>query len=429
MTGSVNATSVQIQSSSTADLEDIRRARTEILRITDPEDAPTSALIQLVGPVLAADYLTGRAQLTSRVLAEHLEERGVQDLAGAQALSTTVSERNQRWVTRRGHITAEQDAQLARACDAWFCIPEDDDWPNSLNDLDTAGPVGIWGRGDRARLAQLNRALTVAVVGSRDVTSYGNSATSHLAGDLAAAGYTVISGGAFGVDATAHRAALATGVGDLSTVALMAGGLDRLYPKHNEQLLHSIIEQGLVLSEIPLGQNPTRFRFLQRNRLIAALSDSTVVVEARWRSGALNTANHALALGRSVYAVPGPIFSPTSEGCHRLIRDGLAQLTTDARHIIEDSAPLGNQNEQSLLSQPDTHQLLIDSLTEAQARVWDLLPVRTPVGADTLVAQVGLPGRTVMLTLSQLASLGLATTNRGGWAKTRMPADNPAVGR
>lgn len=398
-------------------LEDIRRARSEILRITDPEDTVTYMLIELVGPCQVANYLTGREELTQRHLYEHLEASGLQQLPAASTLLKTLTERTERWATRRGGITAEQDATLARASGSWLCIPEDADWPQALNDLDARAPVGLWGRGDRSLLAHLSQRSRVAVVGSRDVSAYGNSVTSHLAGELAQRGSVVISGGAFGVDATAHRAALASGSQTLPTIALMAGGLDRLYPKQNENLLTEVMHRGLILSEVPLGQNPTRYRFLQRNRLIAALAQSTIVVEARWRSGALNTAHHALELGRALYAVPGPIFSPTSEGCHRLIRDGLAELVADASQVHQDQ-PLFNENEQgSLFGQADTQQALLDSLTEVQQRIWDLLPVRQPALPEQLAASSGLPSRTVMLTLSQLERLGLAQGQAGRWIK------------
>ncbi|MGV3017279.1 DNA-processing protein DprA [Rothia sp. 88186D007BW] len=401
--------------------QQVRRARTEILRITDPEDTATYTLIQLVGPVLAADYLTGRQALTPDLLAEHLDQAGAHDLSAAPALTAAISERTQRWKNRRSGISAEQDMALARASNSWLCIPEDPDWPQALNDLAEKTPVGLWGRGERHLLSHLSTERSYAVVGSRDVSSYGNSATSHLAGELANQGYTVVSGGAFGVDATAHRAALATASGPLPTVALMAGGLDRLYPKPNERLLHQIIERGLLLSEVPLGQNPTRYRFLQRNRLIAALTGASVVVEARWRSGALNTAHHALELGRPVYAVPGPIFSPTSEGCHRLIRDGLAQLVTDTRQILADRTSKLIPEQTSLFSAPSAQQELLDSLTETQRRVWDILPLGNPAALEHLSADLALPARIVMVTLSQLDRLSLAEQSGAGWRKAKTP--------
>ncbi|MFW0119558.1 DNA-processing protein DprA [Rothia sp. P5766] len=400
------------------DLENIRRARAEIMRISDPEDTATTALIALCGPLLTADFLTGRRELTASYLQEELAQAGREDPQLFASLRGLVQARMERWQARRGGIRVEQDMTWAKACGAWLCVPEDPDWPVALNDLAERMPFGLWGRGDRALLKHLNLATSQAIVGSRDVSSYGNSATSHLTGDSAAAGKTIVSGGAFGVDALAHRVALSTGASELPTVALMAGGLDRLYPRQNASLLENIIDRGLILGEVPLGQNPTRYRFLQRNRLIAALAYCTVVVEARWRSGALNTAHHALELGRPVYAVPGPIFSPSSEGCHRLIRDGLAQLITDATHLERGRLNLEAPEQASLLSESvDARKALIDSLTEIQGRVWDVLPVSSYRPVDAIGAESGIPARSVMLALTQMERLGLAQSQGNGWRK------------
>lgn len=411
------------------DLDDAVRARTEILRIADPQDAYVSALIELFGPLTCADYLTGRHRLTADTLGQALETAGVEPDAVTAGLLEAIEHRIERWKTRRDAISAEQDARFAHLTGAWLVVPEDPLWPAALNDLGTNAPYGLWGRGDYYLLEELAQRPSVAVVGSRDVTAYGNSATAHIAGTLAEQGTCVISGGAFGVDAAAHRVALATATGNLPTIALMAGGVDRLYPQANEQLLKSIIETGLILSEVPLGQSPARYRFLQRNRLIAVLAYSTVVVEARWRSGALNTANHALELGRPVYAVPGPIFSPSSEGCHRLIRDGLAQLITDASDITTGHLSLDAPEQTSLFEQPDARTQLLDSLTEEQQRTWDSLPLRTYAPIDDINRTCGLPARLLLTVLSQLRTLGLAETNGAGWRKQKTSSRGGAQGR
>jgi DNA processing protein len=162
-----------------------------------------------------------------------------------------------------------------------------------------------------------------------------------IAGGLSDKGWCVVSGGAYGIDAAAHRAAL---TGATPTVAVMAGGVDRLYPAGHTDLLGAVLETGVVFSEVPVGFAPHRSRFLARNRLIAAAA-TTCVVEAAMRSGALNTVNHALEWGRVVGAVPGPVTSVSSQGCHRLIRDGLAILVTDASHVIELAGPIGPDDE------------------------------------------------------------------------------------
>lgn len=397
--------------------DDLIRARTEILRIADPQDSYVSALIELFGPLACADYLTGRQKLSADTLGQAIEDQGYTADTVTAGLIQAIDHRLERWKTRREGISADQEQRFAQLTGAWLLIPEDPLWPPSLNDLGPKAPYGLWGRGDYQKLAHLTLTTSISLVGSRDVTAYGTSATAHFAGTLASQGHCIVSGGAFGVDAAAHRAALTSGTSPLPTVALMAGGVDRLYPRSNEQLLNSIIDTGLILSEVPLGQAPTRYRFLYRNRLIAALSHSTVILEARWRSGALNTAHHALELGRDLYALPGPIFSPNSEGCHRLIRDGHAQLITDPNQISPGHLILDGTDQASLFDQPDSRTQLLDTLTEEQKRTWDALPLHTYATTEDINRTCGLPVRLLLTVLSQLHSLGLAETNGTGWRK------------
>ena len=180
-------------------------------------------------------------------------------------------------------------------------------------------PLGLWVKGP-LRLDELGGA--VAVVGSRAATTYGEDVARDVAAGLARHGRGVVSGAAFGIDQAAHSAALATGTAHPPTVSVMACGIDRLYPPGNHELLHRVEAAGLLLAEAAPGCTPSRYRFLQRNRIIAALSAGTVVVEARWRSGAQNTAHHADGLSRPVGAVPGSVHAGTSAGCHRLVREG-----------------------------------------------------------------------------------------------------------
>jgi DNA processing protein len=175
-----------------------------------------------------------------------------------------------------------------------------------------------------------------AVTGSRDSTSYGAALTGDIAYGLAQRGICVISGLAYGIDAHAHRAALAGTVDEgPATIAVLAGGLDRDYPAGNADLAAAIRANGLTVSELPPGTAPARHRFLQRNRIMAALAGVTCVVEARWRSGALNTAHHAETIARHVAAVPGSVHSATSAGCHRLLKEGGAVLVSDAAELTE----------------------------------------------------------------------------------------------
>ena len=177
--------------------------------------------------------------------------------------------------------------------------------------------------------------MLVTITGARAATGYGE----HVAMELAAAAMTdkrqVVSGGAYGIDGVTHRTVLAGGG---STIAVMAGGLDRLYPAGHTELLNRVGTHGLLLSELPPGAAPSKWRFLQRGRLLAALSGAVVVAEAGYRSGTLNTAARAVELHRPVGAVPGPITSPASAGCHRLLRDGLATVITgydDVRSLLD----------------------------------------------------------------------------------------------
>ncbi|MFN8126082.1 MAG: DNA-processing protein DprA [Candidatus Nanopelagicales bacterium] len=207
--------------------------------------------------------------------------------------------------------------------------PDDPGWPRQLADLEHDTPRRLWitGAGDLRLLA----VRSVAIVGARNATSYGLQVAARLAADLAGAGWTIVSGGAFGIDAAAHRGALAAGG---ATVAVTAGGVDVPTPRSHAALFAQIVDAGAICSEAPPGRTPQAFSFLRRNRLIAALTRVTVVVEAGARSGALNTAEWAQTLGRPVCAVPGPVTSPMSAGTHRLVQEGQARLAVDADDIL-----------------------------------------------------------------------------------------------
>ena len=193
-----------------------------------------------------------------------------------------------------------------------------------------ACPYGLWLRGP-GHLAHLMR-RSVAIVGSRAATAYGNGVASDLAADLVERGVTVVSGGAFGIDAAAHRGALAGGG---PTVGVLACGVDVAYPPANAPLFDTLAHDHLLVSELPPGAHPTRVRFLARNRLIAAMAQATIVVEAALRSGARNTAGWALECGRPLMAVPGSIYSRTSTAPHLMIRNGQAVLVTNAAEVME----------------------------------------------------------------------------------------------
>jgi DNA processing protein len=216
----------------------------------------------------------------------------------------------------------------ARSVGAELVTPGHDHWPTGLDDLGPSAPKALWTRGDTARLVV---APGIAVVGARAATGYGERAAMELTAGLVDHGRAIYSGAAYGIDGMAHRAALAS---HGTTVAFLAGGVDRFYPSGHDALLTRIAEAGVVVSELSCGQAPTKWRFLMRNRLIAAASTATLVVEAGWRSGSLNTAGHATVLGRPVGAVPGPITSAASAGCHRLIRDFGATIVTTTEEAV-----------------------------------------------------------------------------------------------
>lgn len=286
-------------------------------------------------------------------------------------------------------------------------IPGDAEWPSGLTDL-TVPPYALFVRG----AARVEKVLdgSVAVVGSRAATSYGTSVAAELGAGLASRGVTVVSGAAFGIDAAAHRGALADeGV----TVAVLACGLDRPYPSAHDRLLAHIAETGLVLSEIPLGGAPFRSRFLARNRIIATISVGTVVVEASLRSGSLSTARWAREHHRYVAAVPGPTTSMTSAGCHVAIRERVAELVTDAADVMDLMGRLGADlaDPRRPPARPD------DDLTPGQRAVWSAVPVRSPASVDEIVRRSGEPPRAVLQALGHLELVGLVAARDGSWRK------------
>ena len=302
--------------------------------------------------------------------------------------------------------------RAAAACGARFLIPSDQEWPARLDDLhraDVAGqtgpPFGLWVRG--ASLEGLGGG--VAVVGARACTSYGEQASITLAADLAAAGIPVISGLAFGVDAAAHRGAL--GVQGL-TAAVVASGLDDPYPSANARLAQAVAGRGALVSELPPGARPTRYAFLARNRLIAALSEAVVVVEASSRSGAKNTASWGLALGRHVMAVPGPITSSLSATPHRLIRDGEAVLVSSAQEILALLAPLGSAPEPSGRGAKRP----MDALAPPLREIREAVHTREEVTASELAARTGQTMVEALANAAELVESGwLAEGDEGGF--------------
>ena len=428
--------------------EYIRCCTAQLMRYAEPADEFVVESLTTLGAPLTLHYL-----LTGHIPDEHTWEHGEPDTQlsdflhsvgtpaeGESALfcsangyytpgehqmsrdkfGKALATRRLRW-NRRMERILNAEAHMAATCGAWLVTPADPLWPPQLNDLGPTRPYGLWCRGDSRHLLDVASAPSVALVGSRDPSIYGTEATTHLAAELARRGYTVISGGAMGIDIAAHRAALTQQGSDLPTIAFMAGGLDRLYPAQNSDALNMIVDRGLIMSEVSVGNTPTRWRFLERNRLIAALARHTIVVEARWRSGALNTARHAMEIGRTLWAVPGQINSPNSVGTNRLLRDGLAQTLTEAADILEYDAAagfeLGTEHESEWDQAASSSAL--DELTERQGRVWDDLSPRSYRGVDEIAASLGLSARDVMADLFHLGRCGLAESSGTSWRKVR----------
>jgi DNA processing protein len=324
-----------------------------------------------------------------------------------------------------GEPTAERAARLSVAAverlaadaRARFVVPGDDEWAPGLADLAHAGeiqrrggePYGLWLRGP-GHLADLMR-HSVAIVGSRAATAYGSGIAADLAADLVERGVTVVSGGAFGIDAAAHRGALAAGG---PSVGVLACGVDVAYPPANASIFDELAQDHLLVSELPPGAHPTRVRFLARNRLIAAMAQATIVVEAALRSGARNTAGWAVECGRPLMAVPGSVYSRASTAPHLMIRNGQAVLVTNAAEVMELISEAG-QHTVPIVRGP---QRATDSLSETQLAVFEAVSARrrTSVGEIALAAGVSVP--VCLAALTELAAVGLVDGDERGWLAT-----------
>jgi len=305
-----------------------------------------------------------------------------------------------------------------------FVVPGDDEWPARLADLASTSmerlggvPVGLWvaGPGHLAKWCKQG----VALVGSRASTRYGEAVAFNLASELVRGkdSWTVVSGGAFGIDAASHRGALAL---DGRTIGLFANGLDLNYPPGNAGLIQMIKTSGLVVSELPPGSNPTKHGFLARNRLIAALSSGTVVVEAAARSGARNTASWAAMMGRVVMAVPGPVTSAMSVTPHRLIRDSQATLVADSDDIRALLAPFGQSPELPLGGAPRWQ----DGLSGDQMVVREVLPGRAGMSVSEVALASGVSVPRCIEALRGLEELGVAAVNDLGRWRACRPKDD-----
>jgi DNA processing protein len=317
---------------------------------------------------------------------------------------------------------------------ARIIVPGDAEWPGRLDDLcrisrsardsrngtldrDVFPPHCMWLRG-RPELAE-TAGRSVALVGSRASSPYGDHVAAELAYGLARKGYAVVSGGAFGIDAAAHRGALAAGG---PTIAVLACGVDRAYPMSHAGLLEQIAEGGgLVLSEWPPGSEPLRYRFLVRNRVIAALTLGTVMVEAAARSGSRQTLHRALRLGRSAMAVPGPVTSATSVGCHEELREVMVQPVASVAHVLEEVGRIGDD----LAPIPQGPVRPVDQLDEVERRLVDAIPARRSMLCGDIARIADVPLRTAMAKLPALVTRGVLQEADGGYRLASRRQDNP----
>ncbi|GAA2472918.1 DNA-processing protein DprA [Winogradskya humida] len=322
--------------------------------------------------------------------------------------------------------------------------PSDDEWPARVESLatleldipgrfnrDVRPPLCLWVRGGRPLGEALER--SVAIVGARAATPYGVHVTEDLAFGIAEQDWTIVSGGAFGIDAAAHRAALSAGG---STIAVLACGVDRPYPMGNAALFERIADCGLLMSEWLPGADPLRHRFLIRNRVIAAAAVGTVVVEAAARSGAMQTMSRTVALNRHAMIVPGPVTSAMSVGCHELLRRyPQTRVVTTVAHVLDEIGKIGEYIAEPARVAGHTR----DDLDEESALILEAMPQRGTLGPEQLAARAGLALRTVLQRLSLLETLGLLTRRNDGVAltpaarqgaeRTAMPPPSPIPAR
>ncbi|MFC4336696.1 DNA-processing protein DprA [Salininema proteolyticum] len=382
-----------------SDLLDDRSARMVLSAIVEPGDSDVDDLVEAEGaPETVRAVWSG-------------------DLPDRVSLLTRAS------VERHAspHVLADEMHRLTAACGSRVLVPSDDDWPDQLSDLYAISdesqphmrpPRCLWVRGELSLTEFLDRA--VSIVGSRACTEYGSLAAENMAFELAEAGWTIVSGGAYGIDRAAHQGALSA---HSPTVSVLACGVDQGYPQGNERLFTKIADTGLLLSEWPPGFSPRRHRFLTRNRVIAALTRGTIVVEAASRSGARHTARLAAELDRTLMFVPGPITSASSAGVHQMARECWEpRLVTSAADVIADLAPF------EAVAEPDSSadDRPMDRLDEADARVVEVLRRGWVRETAAVASDAGLPVAETAKVLERLASTGWVQCVEGRW---RLPVD------
>ncbi|AXG80556.1 DNA-processing protein DprA [Streptomyces paludis] len=378
---------------------DERLARAALTRVFEPGDECGGQWLRRFGAVALLELLA-------------TSDAGPRDLAGA------TEQRLGGYRLRARAAVPERDLAAVAGLGGRFVCPGDPEWPSQLDDLGAARPIGLWVRGrSDLRIWSLR---SVAVVGARACTPYGAHMAAGLGSGLAERGWVVTSGAAFGVDGAAHRGALAAGG---ATVAVLASGVDRAYPPGHAELIGRIAEQGLLVAELPPGDHPTRSRFVLRNRVIAALTRGTVVVEAEYRSGSLVTARCAQRLGRFTMGVPGPATSGLSAGVHELLR-GEGVLVTDAAEVAELVGDIGE-----LAPSRRGPVLTRDLLDPVSARVLEALPARGSAEGKEIARGAGTTVDEALGRLYELHSLGFVERRGDGWRLAARPTPAGAARR
>ncbi|MFJ3905875.1 DNA-processing protein DprA [Streptomyces sp. NPDC090025] len=377
-----------------------RLARATLTHLVEPGDEHAGRALHRHGATRFLDLLT-----LTRGHADHPDPDPV-------AFPGTSPARIATWRRRAATARPHHDLDRITRLGGRFLIPGDTEWPTQLDDLHDARPLGLWVRGPADLRAWALR--SVALVGARTCTPYGAHTAATLAAGLAEHGWVVVSGAAFGIDGAAHRGALGNGG---ATLAVLACGIDIPYPRGHAGLLQRIAEQGILLGELPPGAHPTRSRFILRNRVIAALTRGTVVIEAQYRSGSLVTARAAARLGRHTMGVPGPITSGLSAGVHELLRHD-ATLVTDAAEIIELVGDIGQ-----LAPHRQGPVLPRDLLAPDTARVLEALPGQHPTPLTDIATRAGTHPDHTLAKLYELHSLGFVERHHDDWRLTNSPTE------
>ena len=369
--------------------------------ICEPGDGFAGMLVSVLGARVAlANEINN---ISPEVVKKQLLDGGIDlhDLSKHGVFEKALLTSRERWRPRLSLELVRTAIFGIKKVNGFVLTPVHKNWPAQLLDLGFHAPMALWVRGTEEALTRLEN--SIAIVGCRGSSSYGEYATQNIVESLVQKDITVISGGAYGIDGAAHRSTLAM---KGNTVAVMAGGLDKFYPSGHADLLKRITQTGAVISELPPGSIPSKWRFLQRNRLIAALSQATVVVEANWRSGSLNTVSHAERLERPVYAVPGPITSPKSAGVNKLIADRRADLVIDGQDFLE---RLGVQSR-------EINPATLAGLGAIETRVLDALGFNSLILSE-ICAEAGLTRDEAKFGLGILEIEGLVLRRDNAWTK------------